>query len=71
MGVKSTFATGLTTPRGLAFDSSGNLFVAEVNQPEANQPGEILKFPPGGGPPTVFASFSIGRPEFLTFGPPR
>jgi sugar lactone lactonase YvrE len=70
-GVKSTFATGLTTPRGLAFDSEGYLFVAEVNQPEANQPGEILKFPPGGGPPTVFASFSIGRPQFLTFGPPR
>jgi DNA-binding beta-propeller fold protein YncE len=70
-GVKSTFATGLTTPRGLAFDSSGNLFVAEVNQPEANQPGDILKFPPGGGPPTVFASFSSGRPQFLTFGPPR
>jgi hypothetical protein len=28
-GVKNTFATGLTNPRGLAFDSSGNLFVAE------------------------------------------
>ena len=70
-GVPSTFATGLSFPRGLAFDSSGYLFVAEVNQPELNQPGDILKFPPGGGPPTVFASFSIGRPEFLTFGPPR
>jgi sugar lactone lactonase YvrE len=70
-GMKSTFATGLTTPRGLAFDTSGNLFVAEVNQPELGQPGDILKFPPGGGSPTVFASFSIGRPEFLTFGPPR
>jgi sugar lactone lactonase YvrE len=70
-GVKITFATGLTTPRGLAFDRSGYLFVAEVNQPEANQPGDILKFPPGGGPPTVFASFSSGRPQFLTFGPPR
>lgn len=71
MGVKSPFATGLTTPRGLAFDSSGNLFVAEVGQPEANQPGDILRFPPGGGSPTVFASFSRGRPEFLIFGPPR
>jgi DNA-binding beta-propeller fold protein YncE len=64
-GVPSTFATGLTFPRGLAFDNSGNLFVAE-----AIQPGDILKFPPGGGPPTVFAS-GFGRPEFLTFGPPR
>ena len=70
-GVKiSTFATGLSFPRGLAFDSSGNLFVAEVNQPELNQPGDILKFYPN-GTHTVFASFSIGRPEFLTFGSPR
>jgi DNA-binding beta-propeller fold protein YncE len=66
-GVKSTFATGLTFPRGLAFDSSGYLFVAEAN---AIPDGDILKFPPGGGSPTVFAS-GFGRPEFLTFGPPR
>jgi DNA-binding beta-propeller fold protein YncE len=65
--VKSTFATGLTFPRGLAFDSLGNLFVAEAN---AIPDGDILKFPPGGGSPTVFAS-GFGRPEFLTFGPPR
>ena len=66
-GVGSTFATGLTFPRGLAFDSSGNLFVAEAN---AIPDGDILKFPPDGGSPTVFAS-GFGRPEFLTFGPPR
>jgi hypothetical protein len=65
--MKSTFATGLTFPRGLAFDGSGNLFVAEAN---AIPDGAILKFPPGGGLPTVFAS-GFGRPEFLTFGPPR
>jgi glucose/arabinose dehydrogenase len=65
--VKSTFATGLTFPRGLAFDSAGYLFVAEANFiPD----GDVLKFPPGGGSPTVFAS-GFGRPEFLTFGPPR
>jgi len=68
-GVKSTFATGLTTPRGLAFDTSGNLFVAEAGVPEIPG-GDILKFPPGGGSHTVFAS-GFGRPEFLTFGPPR
>ncbi len=67
MGVKSTFATDLTFPRGLAFDSSGRLFVAEAN---AIPDGRILWFPPGGGSPTVFAS-GFGRPEFLTFGPPR
>ena len=67
------FATGLSFPRGLAFDSSGNLFVAELKQPDANPPvpGDILKFPSGGGLPMVFYSFSRGRPEFLTFGPPR
>jgi DNA-binding beta-propeller fold protein YncE len=67
MGVKSTFATGLTFPRGLAFDGSGNLFVAEAN---AIPDGDILEFPHGGGAPTVFAA-GFGRPEFLTFGPPR
>jgi len=65
MGVKSIFATGLTFPRGLAFDSSGVLFVAEAN---AIPDGDILKFDTGG--PHVFAS-GFGRPEFLTFGPPR
>ena len=65
MGVKSIFATGLTFPRGLAFDSSGILFVAEAN---AIPDGDVLKFDTGG--PHVFAS-GFGRPEFLTFGPPR
>jgi hypothetical protein len=65
MGVKSIFATGLTFPRGLAFDSSGVLFVAEAN---AIPDGDILKFDTGG--PHVFAS-GFGRPEFLIFGAPR
>jgi sugar lactone lactonase YvrE len=65
--VESAFATGLTNPRGLALDSSGNLFVAESN-PAPD--GDILKFPPSGGSPTVFAS-SLNRPQFLSVGPPR
>ena len=67
MGVKSPFATGLTSPRGLAFDNSGNLFVAEANPPPD---GDILEFAPDGSELPVFAS-GFGRPEFLTFGPPR
>jgi DNA-binding beta-propeller fold protein YncE len=67
-GVPSTFATGLTFPRGLAFDSSGNLFVAETGVPEIPG-GDIKKFAPD-GTWTPFAS-GFGRPEFLTFGPPR
>ena len=68
-GVKSPFATGLTTPRGLAFDSSRNLFVAEVGVPEEFPSGDILEFPTAGGQ-ILFAS-GLFRPEFLTFGPPR
>src|SRR5438874_1541738 len=72
-GERIVFGSVPTTPNpilqpfGLAFDSSGNLFVAESNDfPD----GDILEFPPGGGSPTVFASF-LNRPQFLTFGPPR
>ena len=39
----TTFATGLTTPRGLAFDGSGNLFVAECADCDPTN-GEILEF---------------------------
>ena len=68
-GVRHGFATGLTFPRGLAFDSFGNLFVAEAN---AIPNGDILEFPAGSHEPNYppFAS-GFGRPEFLTFGPPR
>jgi sugar lactone lactonase YvrE len=66
-GTESTFATGLTTPRGMAFDSSGNLFVAEANPiPD----GDIKEFLPNGSFLKVFAS-GFGRPQYLTFGPPR
>ena len=58
-GVKSPFATGLTTPRGLAFDSSGNLFVAEASGEFL--PGDILKFPSGGGMPEVLPPASSAR----------
>ncbi len=43
------FATGLTkSPRGLAFDSDGSLFLAEIGVPGTAIIGDILKFTPGG-----------------------
>jgi hypothetical protein len=46
-GMESTFATGLTNnPRGIGFDSNGNLFVAETGA--GASVGDILKFTQGG-----------------------
>jgi sugar lactone lactonase YvrE len=52
-GVVSTYATGLSTPRGLAFDSAGDLFVAN------NGDSTIRKILPG-GVVTTFASGLTG-----------
>jgi sugar lactone lactonase YvrE len=48
-GIQMTIVSGLARPRGLAFDSSGNLFAA-VNYfaPPNQRHGRILKFPPLG-----------------------
>ena len=51
-GLRTTFASGLDLPTGLAFDSAGNLFVANVNN---RFNGAIYKFTPAGGR-TTFAS---------------
>lgn len=65
-GIESTFATGLSWPRGLAFDRAGNLFVAEAIPPPPNlSVGPILKFTPD-GVESVFAS-NLYVPEFLAF----
>src|SRR5207248_660763 len=58
---------GAQTIYKFAPNGTRTVFVAEAN---AIPDGDILKFPPGGGSYTVFAS-GFGRPEFLTFGPPR
>lgn len=49
-GMQSTFASSLPRPRGLAFDSSGNLFAAvtRAGPPRGFPNGRILKFPPLG-----------------------
>ncbi len=60
-GMQSIFASGLVGPRGITFDSSGNLFVADRGT------GQILEFSPT-AQETIFAS-GLPDPEFLTFGP--
>src|ERR1043166_1417731 len=44
-GVQSTYASGLSFPRGLAFDTLGNLFAAETLAPADDvEVGKVLKF---------------------------
>src|SRR5439155_27115702 len=43
-GVQSTYATGLDNPRGLAFDSIGNFFVAHSVEVDNILIGRVLKF---------------------------
>src|SRR5690349_6001144 len=44
-GTQTTYASGLLFPRGLAFDSIGNLFAAETDEPgDRLDIGRVLKF---------------------------
>ena len=43
-GTQSTYASGLLFPRGLAFDSIGNLFAAETLEPDNHDIGRALRF---------------------------
>ena len=58
-GVKSTFASGLGGPEGLAFDSAGDLLEADYSS------GNIYEFTPGGAKST-FAS-GLDNPAGLAF----
>lgn len=66
-GYRSTFATGLVYPTGLAFDASGNLFVADGFDPigGTQHDGNIYKFTPGGAR-TIFAT-ALNGPAGLAF----
>jgi len=46
-GAQSTFASGLSNPFGLAFNSAGNLFVAD------NGSGNIYEYTTGGAQSTL------------------
>jgi len=59
-GTESTFASSLNSVRGLAFDRTGNLFLAD------NLGGNILKFSRDGARMRVFAS-GIASPQFFAF----
>ena len=54
-GVRSIFASGLTSPFALAFDSGGNLFVADGGNENAGS-GAVYKFTPAG----VRTTFALG-----------
>jgi hypothetical protein len=58
-GTKSTFASGLSGPTGLAFDGSGNLFEADSSS------GTIFKFAPDGTKSTFAAG--LNGPFSLVF----
>jgi sugar lactone lactonase YvrE len=62
-GVKTTFASGLSLAIGLAFDSSGNLFVTQSSG--ITNGDTVLKFTPDGTKST-FAS-GLNGPEGLAF----
>src|SRR5438552_2266755 len=61
-GARSTFASGLSYPYALAFDSAGNLFVTAWGNPGVA--GYVYKYTPGGMRST-FAE--LGAPLGLAF----
>ena len=63
-GVRSVFASGLTSPFAMAFDSGGNLFVADGGDENAGS-GAVYKFTPAG----VRTTFALGlsNPAGLAF----
>jgi len=65
-GVQSTFASALSRPRGVAFDSAGNLFVTTttLDLNSGNFSGAILKIAPD-GTQTTFANVSGPSASFF------
>jgi DNA-binding beta-propeller fold protein YncE len=66
-GTFTTFNGIFFIPAGMAFDSSGDLFVSGLNL-DAGDDGEVLEFDPNGdllGTPVT----GLSNPSFLTFAP--
>src|SRR6266566_3225680 len=61
-GVRSVFASGLTSPFAMAFDSGGNLFVADGGDPWDYPPvaGGVYKFTPTGLRTTIVSDMGGG-----------
>jgi sugar lactone lactonase YvrE len=60
-GVETSFSTHFFSPYGLAFDSAGNLFVADFGY------RCVFKFTPEGAQSTFVSSSQLGNPEALAF----
>jgi WD40 repeat protein len=52
-------------PRGMAWNSSGELFVSSVHDNEA----DVYRIPSNGGPPIVFANGGVSTPMSIAFAP--
>ena len=55
----TTFSTGVTTPAGLTFDTSGNLYVCQYTTT-----GNVMKVTPGGAA-TTFSQTTITNPSAI------
>ena len=65
----TTFATGLNTPEGLAFDARGDLFATNAFGNSGNSITEFASTGAGTfGPGMTFAT-GLSGPTFLAFGP--
>lgn len=67
-GTEHVFVSGLLRPRGLAFDSFGNLFVATLDTAiRGDGRGQILEFAPDGTMTVFAAGAGLKSPEALAF----